>query len=119
MGIKDKFIKKIYAELQQYKKLYGDKESKENSKLEICSCIYEILISSADEFSDMLLMNLVNQSTNILESIYKDCAQNEDYYMVVREHMKNTEYDIAQEEDEECTWWSSVNYDDGGIGCDD
>jgi hypothetical protein len=39
--------------------------------------------------------------------------------MVVREHMKNTEYDIAQEEDEECTWWSSVNYDDGGIGCDD
>ena len=119
MGIKDKFIKKIYAELQQYKKLYSDKESRENSKLEICSCIYEILISSADEFSDMLLMNLVNQSTNILESIYKDCAQNEDYYMVVRERMKNTEYDIAQEEDEECTWWSSVNYDDGGIGCDD
>ena len=44
----------------------------ENSKLEKCSCTYKGYVSSADEISDMLLMNLVNQGTSILESIYDE-----------------------------------------------
>ena len=72
MGIKNKFVKKIYAELHQYKELDDKQESKENSKLEKCPCTYKGYVSSADEISDMLLMNLVNQGTSILESIYDE-----------------------------------------------
>ena len=69
MEIKDKFIKKLYTELQQYNEQCENKTSGKNSKLKICSYTSEIFISSADKISDMLLRNLVNQSTNILESI--------------------------------------------------
>lgn len=119
MRIKDKFIKKIYIELQQYKELYGNKEVEVNSKLKTCIYIYETLISSADEFSDMLLMNLVNQSTSILESIYEEfenVSDTKDFYSNIKSYVEKIACCTENEMDEkEYTWWDNTAYDEGGF----
>lgn len=92
--IKEKFVKKIYSELQEFKEsvlmqeksvIYG-----EAYKVEIFSTLYEILLEKADSISDTMLLNLLEQSAGILEMIYQDWLKKDDSsYQELREHVDN------------------------------
>lgn len=92
--IKEKFVKKIYSELQEFKEsvlmqekslIYG-----EAYKVEIFSTLYEILLEKADSISDTMLLNLLEQSAGILEMIYQDWIKKDDSsYQELREHVDN------------------------------
>ena len=75
-SVKEGFIKQIYTELQDYKDSILVQERAENVgssyKFEILSALYEILLEKADSISDTVLLNLLGQSTGILEIIYQD-----------------------------------------------
>lgn len=115
MDLKQRFCKKLYEELNAFKvsSIQGGKDDifGQNGKKEIFASLYEILLESADNFSDMLLSNLVNQSTNILESLYTDfitdCGATLQY-----EDLRNR---VAQrfDDEEECyEWWNEQAYMD-------
>ena len=90
--IKEKFVKKIYRELQDYKEyiLQQDKSViyEEAYKVEVFSTLYEILLEKADSISDVILLNLVSQSSSILENLYQDWLKKEDSsYHELQEHV--------------------------------
>jgi hypothetical protein len=102
-AIKERFIKKIYRELQDYKAYVMEQEADnicgEAYKIEILSTFYEILLEKADSFSDVLLLNLVNQSTSILERLYQDWLKKDDSsYREMQRHVDS--------EMEETDWWN-------------
>lgn len=123
MKIKEQFCKKLYDELENYKRAGQPQITScfDCGKMDIFLNIYNILISSADDFSDALLMNLVNQSTGILESVYKEFesqSDTEDFYSNIKSHVeKNAEYSVFDEEmdEEDYAWWNNSTYDEGGF----
>lgn len=80
MDLKQRFCKKMYDELEEYKKIsmkHSKTEIPENvHKTEAFENLYEILSENADRLSESLLRNLVYQSTGILESLYNDYLGN-------------------------------------------
>lgn len=81
-SIKEKFVKKIYAELQEFKESIMMQEKSaiysQSYKVEIFSTLYEILMEKADSLSDAILLNLLGQSTGILEALYQDWLKKDD-----------------------------------------
>lgn len=117
MGIREEFCKKLYNELQDYKRTAGNEEnSSEKGKLELFSVIYNILVMSADELSDALLMDLINRSSSILESIYKE-VWNDDcdgLYADVKEQIRRDCFGDEEPDAEEYSWWDNPAYNEGG-----
>ena len=115
MELKQKFCMKIYDELQAYKKS-SMRDSKEEIfgnafKTEVFVNLYEILLDSADKFSDVLLANLVNQSAGILESLYQDFlskSPEDAFYEDLKEHVENEFGDESEVE-----WWNNPVYQEG------
>ena len=95
MKIKEKVLKKIYEELQNFNE--GEQENKvsdlDYNRQKIFSQIYESFIFSEHDLSEVLLKNLVNQSTSILESIYKDSLDSDDSQKldIAKEYLDNLE----------------------------
>lgn len=95
MGFRKRFCEKIYGELQNYKVETMAKSKEEifesSYKTEVINTFYEVLVASASLLSENLLMHLIGQSTNVLESLYEDfvCESGEDeLYLEVQEHVK-------------------------------
>ena len=91
-AIKEKFVKKIYAELQEFKESIMMQEKaviySESYKVEVFSTLYEILIEKADSLSDVILLNFIGQSTGILEALYQDWLKREySSYRELSEHV--------------------------------
>ena len=114
MKIKEQVFQKIYEELQDFKKMEQEKDNLDYDNQKIFSQIYESLISSKEDVSDVLLKNLVNQSTNILESIYKDSVDNNGNFSaeIKPDIEKNCIDDLENEEDVGC---NNPNFEQGGI----
>jgi len=81
-AIKEKFIRKIYKELQDYKNsVLAQDDSiiyRESYQIETVSTLYEVLLQKADFISDTILLKLVEQSSGILEIMYQDWLKEED-----------------------------------------
>lgn len=136
MGMKEQFCKKIYDELQEYKRASDVKnaDDMDGCKGEMLDAVYNILIMAADDFSEALLMKLINQSTSILESIYQKFEEHPDtgsFYMDVKEHVeqsagnsgKRVFYDMGENDGEDegigmeedgYAWWDNSTYKEGG-----
>lgn len=110
MRVRELFYRKIYDELQEYRKksqLNGS-DICDSDKWEVFSNIYNILVSSADDFSDALLLKLVNQSTSILESLYEnldDPIGRDDLADCVKSEINNTIGYCNYDEDYD--WWNN------------
>ena len=109
MEVKERFCKKIYEELQSFQKGILRKSKEDilgNSyKNEVLVNLYYVLLEVADDFSEALLSNLVNQSVNILESLYSNFlhAAGEDVlYEELREHVKQ---EFEEHSEDEYNWW--------------
>ena len=117
MSMKERFCNKLYEELQSFQnELLGkSKEDILNAsyKREVFVNLYHILLEVADELSEALLLNLVSQSVNILESLYSDFisdSSEDSLYEDLRHHVQK-EFDENSEEG--CCWWDSPTYEEG------
>ena len=114
MSIAERFRKKIYEELRSYQKMCGtDRLDYTPQKEKIMTSLYEILISKADDFSDVLLNNLVNQSTNILETLYEDIRERDLCSEYIEENL-NHSFSIGYNETvEDENWWNNIEEGEG------
>ena len=92
MNIRERFLKRIFAELQSFKEnlLRKDKETifGESYKIETFVNLYEILVEQADRLPDVILLELLNQSAGILESLYQEWLKREDnFYQELKEYV--------------------------------
>lgn len=92
--VREKFVRRIYRELEEYKELLLAKDRadvyKECYKAEVFSTLYEILLEKADSMSDAVLLYLLGQGTGILETIYQDWLKKEDSsYQELKEHVES------------------------------
>ena len=82
MSIRERFLNRIYAELQAFKEnlLLKDKDTifDESYKIETFVTLYEILVEQSERLSDAILLELLNQSTGILEELYQEWLKKED-----------------------------------------
>lgn len=85
MGIKELFLKRIYAELTNFKKemLKLSKKAiyKESYKIEIYVNLYEILKEQAEYMSEGSLWRLILQPSGILGSLYELWLKEEDSFV--------------------------------------
>lgn len=113
MDMKQRFCKKLYEELTAFK-VSTLQESKEDIlgssyKTEVFVNLYEILIESVDSISDVLLSNLVNQSTNILETFYNSflsSSEEDPMYAELKHHVERE----LDEESGEYNRWDNLVY---------
>lgn len=93
ISIKERFIKKIYQELQEYKNTILKQSTatiyRESYQIKIVSTLYEILLEKADSISNTVLLHLLEQSSGILEMIYQDWLKKENSsYQELTEHVE-------------------------------
>ena len=74
MDIKAQFCKRLYEEMQEFRSSENNLD-KNPVKEQLISLLYNVLIQSADDFSEVLLTNLVNESANILETLYENLKE--------------------------------------------
>lgn len=115
MTVKERFCKKVYDELTEFKrKLLKESKSEilgSSYKTEVYVNLYEVLMENVDDFSDALLNNLIAQGTNILESLYINFMSDTEedvMYEDVRQHVER-----EFKENQNSHWGSSVY--EGGI----
>lgn len=115
MGIREQFCNKLYDELQEYKDSLKIKNSDRTGdvKVNVLSNIYDMLIMSADDFSEVLLMKLINQSTSILESIYFKIGEQGNDAERVYADMKQYMEEPCKENADEAMWWEKLGYGKG------
>ena len=92
MSIRERFLKKIYAELQTFKEnlLLKDKEAilGESYKIETFVNLYEILVEQSEWLPDAVLLGLINKSTGVLEELYQKWLKKEDdSYSALKEYV--------------------------------
>lgn len=74
MDVKAQFCKRLYEEMQEFRSSENNLD-KNPVKEQLISLLYNVLIQSADDFSEVLLTNLVNESANILETLYENLKE--------------------------------------------
>lgn len=114
MNVRDLFIKKIYKEMQMFQRKSKTDATENSQKNEIFKALYNILLDVADDFSEKLLSELVNQGINILESLYSNlisCAAEESFDEDLKAYVKK---EIEDYETEEYGWWNNPEFMDGG-----
>ena len=117
MELKERFCKKIYDELQGFQKSIMKKSKKDildsSYKNEVFVNLYYILLGVADELSDALLSNLLNESTNILESLYSNFISDSGEDALHEELKDYVMQEFEEGEDDEYGWWNNPAYMEG------
>ena len=113
MDIKERFCQKIHEELLLYQKSNHKQSSRDNSKSEIIDKLYNILLFAADELSEALLSNLINQSVNILESLYDNFVTKASDDTMYNELENFVMQEFEEYEDGDCDWWNNPAYMEG------
>jgi len=117
MELKERFCKKIYDELQGFQKGIMKKSKKDilNSsyKNEVFVNLYYILLGVADELSDALLSNLLNESTNILEALYSNFISDSGEDALHEELKDYVMQEFEDYEDDGSDWWNNLAYMEG------
>jgi hypothetical protein len=115
MDIRQRFCKKLYEELNEFKRETMHKSKKDifdsSYKTEVFINLYEILTESADHLSDALLYHLVNQSTSILESLYDDFITDSGEDMMYEDLKDHVMQHFTEEE--ESNWWERLAFGEG------
>ena len=117
MELKERLCKKIYDELQGFQKGIMKKSKKDilNSsyKNEVFVNLYYILLGVADELSDALLSNLLNESTNILEALCSNFISDSGEDALHEELKDYVMQEFEDYEDEGSDWWNNPAYMEG------
>ena len=117
MELKERFCKKIYEELQGFQKNTMKKSKKDildsSYKNEVFVNLYYVLLGVADELSEALLFNLVNESSNILESIYNNFVSDSGEDALHEELKDYVMREFEDCEEEEYGWWNNPAYMEG------
>ena len=117
MELKERFCKKIYDELQGFQKNIMKKSKKDildsSYKNEVFVNLYYILLGAADELSDALLSNLLNESTNILESLYSNFISDSGEDALHEELKDYVMQEFEESEEDEYSWWNNPAYMEG------
>lgn len=93
MDVKAQFCKRLYEEMQEFRSSENNL-GKNPVKEQLISLLYNVLIQSADDFSEVLLTNLVNESANILETLYENLKE----HSAMDEEMDSDFEDDSEEE---------------------
>lgn len=93
MDVKAQFCKRLYEEMQKFRSSENNL-GKNPVKEQLISLLYNVLIQSADDFSEVLLTNLVNESANILETLYENLKE----HSAMNEEMDSDFEDDSEEE---------------------
>lgn len=117
MELKERFCKKIYEELQGFQKSILKQSKKDilssSYKNEVFVNLYYILLGVADELSDALLSNLLNESTNILESLYVNFISDSGEDALHEDLKDYVMQEFEDYEDDGCDWWNNPAYMEG------
>lgn len=116
MDIKERFFQKLHEDLLLYQRSVCRQSGSGNSnsnKNKIVEKLYNILLYAADELSEALLSSLIDESKNILESLYNNFVSKSNEDILYNELEDFVMKEIEEYEEDGCDWWNNPDYMEG------